>query len=346
MANKLNFRNDLKTGTGIRRFIQPANSDVLSAPQNQFIGDDLIPEELKQRGLNLSYSPQSYKITHNDKNEVILVDICGQKTDLPQTLALFRDGDIPEVRINGYALFIDINTRNHLNSLPLSEKKKQMREVGKFFNHFNKIHEVSPQLSVIHELKHLSNKYKVQEVCGEIEKSGLSAEQFAFTRYADEISAVAQEFLYSVQEYNKTQDIRAIPAKYASFATHIAEPKTQNISHNPLELSKVAAELWLSSENNHIYTGTNGDFVTQTNHYAQTASLGLHNFNQDNLAKIICAYMTLQFEGKNADCSSVLDNIKPTPHIYEDATEILQQRQEQYLSASHRARQMRNIKSK
>ena len=46
MNAKLKFRNDLKTGTGIRRFMQPANSDVLSAPQNHFIGDALIPDEL------------------------------------------------------------------------------------------------------------------------------------------------------------------------------------------------------------------------------------------------------------------------------------------------------------
>lgn len=346
MNAKLKFRNDLKTGTGIRRFMQPANSDVLSAPQNHFIGDDLIPDELKHKGLNLSYSPQSYKITLNDKNAVILVDICGKETELPQTLALFRDGEIPELRINGYALFIDINTGNYINSLPLSARKTQMREVSRIFSHFNKIHEVPPQLSVVHELKHLSNKYKVQEICGEIEKSGLSAEQFALTRYADEISASAQEFLYSVQEYNKTRDVRTIPAKYASFAAHIAEPETQNILHNPLALSKIATELWLSSENNRIYTGTKGDFVTQTNRYAQTATLGNPNSNQNNFTGIISAYMTLSFEEKNIDCSSILGNIKPAPYIYEDATEILRQRKEQYLGASHRTRQMHNIKSK
>ena len=342
MKHNLKFRNDLKTGTGIRRFMQPANSDVLSAPQNYFIGDDLIPEELKEKGINLSYSPQSYKITHNQQGKIVLVDICGQTEDLPQTLASFRDGVIPEIRINGYALFIDINTRNHINSLPLAEKKSQMREIGLIFNHFNKIHEVPPYLSVIHELKHLSNKYKVQEICGGIEKSGLSAKQFAFCRYADEISATAQEFLNVVQEYNKNNDIKVIPTKYATFAEKIAEPEVQNILHNPIELSKIATMQWLTTENNKIYTGKNGDFVSQTNHYAETSNF---NTKQDNFTQIVSAYMTLQFEGKNVDCSDAINTLKPAPHIYEDATEIVQQRKSKYLSTSHRARQMHNIKT-
>lgn len=343
MKDNFKFRNDLKTGTGIGRFMQPANCDILSAPQNIFVGNDLIPEELKKRGLNLSYSPQSYKITINEQNEVILADICGKETDLPQTIALFRDGDIPEIRINGYALFIDINTRNKINSLPLLEKKAQMQKVGYIFNHFNKIHEVPPHLSVIHELKHLSNKYKIQDICGEIKNSGLSAEQFALSHYADEISASAQELLYSVQEYNKTNNIKAFPTKYAFFANQITQPEIQNILHNPVELSKIATKLWLTSENNQIYTGLKGDFVAQTNHYAETARL---NVNKDNFTKIISAYMTLQFEGKNTDCSEAIKNLKANPHIYEDATEVLQQRKSQYLSSSHCARQMSNIKTK
>jgi len=346
MKDKLKFRNDLKTGTGIRRFMQPTHSDVLSAPQNYLIGDDLIPDDIKKRGLNLSYSPQSYKIVHNNKNEISLVDICGKEADLPQTLAAFRDGEIPEVRINGYALFIDINTRNKINSLPPIEKKKQMQEIGRIFKHFNKIHDVPPHLSVIHELKHLSNKYKVQDICEEIENSGLSAKQFVCTRYADEISASAQEFLSSVQEYNKTHDIKVLPSKYASFIEQIAEPHIQNILHNPLELSKIATELWLNSDNNSIYTGKQGDFVAQTNQYAKSAKRFSYPKHQDNFNKIITAYMTLQFEGECIDCSSALDNIKPASHIYEDAAEILQQRQAEYLCTSHCARQMRNIKSK
>ncbi len=346
MGSILKFRNDLKTGTGIRRFIQPKNTDLLSAPQNCMISDDKIPDSIKQKNLNLSYSPQSYIIKQNEDGEIILVDICGKVSDLPQTLASFHDGEIPEIRINGYALFIDINTRNNVNAVSNSKKKKQLAEISKIFNHFNKINENPLNLSVIHELKHLLNRHKVYDICEKIEASGLNAQQFALSRYADEISATAQEFLTCVQEYNQTQNIKVFPNKFISFASKIHEKSVQNILHNPLALVNKVAQIWLNSPNNHIYTGKNGNFTAQSNLYAEQANIKHRNQGKENFAKIVQAYMTLNFEGKDFDCSKALNTIVPASHIYEDANEVLLLKISSDLSTSHCARQMRNIKSK
>lgn len=346
MGSIFKFRNDLKTGTGIRRFIKPANADLLSAPQNYMMSDDKIPDSLKQKNLNLSYSPQSYIIKQNEDGEIILVDICGKISELPKTLASFRDGEIPEVRINGYALFIDINTRNNVNTVSNSKKKKQLAEISKIFNHFNKINETPLHLSVTHELKHLLNRHKVYDICGKIEDSGLNARQFALSRYADEISATAQEFLNCVQTYNQTENIKVFPNKFASFVTKITEQHSPNILHNPLALANEAAQIWFHAENNHAYTMRKGDFTAQTNLYAEHANINQRKHGQENFTKIIQAYMTLNFEGRDIDCSKILNTITPKLHIYEDAEEVLELKLSTILSPSHCSRQMRNIKSK
>ncbi len=346
MITSYKFRNDLKTGTGIRRFFQPPNADLLSAPKNYLIGDDKIPNNLKQKNLNLSYSPQSYIISQNAQNEVVLLDICGKPAELPQTLASFRDGEIPEIRINGYALFIDINTRNAINSASPIRKKQDIATIGKIFAHFNKINSMPIPLSVTHELKHLSNRHSLQAICGKIENSGLSAKEFALTRYADEISATAQEFLDCVTEYNQTKDKNTFPEKFSTFRQQLSSPHIQNILHNPQELAVVAAQIWENSPNRDIYTGKHGDFVDQTNQYAEQAQVLSSSTSQTKFSQIINAYLTLNFEGKSIDCSSLMNNISPLAHIYQDANDTMQQRKSLSLSSPHCTRQMRYIKTK
>ena len=346
MNKTYKFRNDLKTGTGIKRFFQPKNTDVLSAPQNYLISDDKIPTEIKQKNLNLAYSPQSYIITQNSKCEVVLVDIRGQEVELPQTLASFRDGEIPEIRINGYALFIDINTRNNINNSSPEIKKKQLSKVGKIFSHFNKINSTPLTLSVAHELKHLSNRHRLKDICGDIEHSGLDAQQFALTRYADEISATTQELLNCVNEYNQSHDQQVFPPKFEQLVQQINSSKNHDILHNPIELTKFATQIWLNSPTNEIYTGKSGDFVAQTNQYAEKAQLFSAQKGQENFDKIIKAYLTISFAGKDVDCSQAISTLTPSPYIYEDASEVLAKRQEKQLSPSHCARQMSHIKTK
>ena len=89
-----------------------------------------------------------------------------------------------------------------------------------------------------------------------------------------------------------------------------------------------------------------GDFTAQTNLYAEHANINQRKHGQENFTKIIQAYMTLNFEGRDIDCSKILNTITPKLHIYEDAEEVLELKLSTILSPSHCSRQMRNIKSK
>ena len=124
MTTNRKYRNDLKTGTGIHKFMIPASADLLTAPLNVVCSDDLVPEEVKDHNLKISYSPQVYIIRLNPKNEPVLTDICGKECEVPRVMASFREGQIPEIRINGFALCIDKQSMNLINAQDNPARKR------------------------------------------------------------------------------------------------------------------------------------------------------------------------------------------------------------------------------
>lgn len=325
MTTNRKYRNDLKTGTGIHKFMIPASADLLTAPLYVVCSDDLVPEEVKDHNLKISYSPQVYIIRLNPKNEPVLTDICGKECEVPRVMASFREGQIPEIRINGFALCIDKQSMNLINAQDNPARKKEMlQKTGQYFQEFSAICGRNPLLSLLHELKHLQNNIKNGEICGGIDNSQMSAEQFAVTRYADEISATTREFLYCVEQYNKTGKDDVFPKEFLPFKQLLSRPETRALLHNPQKLTEYSVKMWLNNPRNESYTGTSGDFKHQTDQYAEKSVLP--NCDSNAFSEIIKAYFSFEFEGKPTDCSKAAALIRPVAHIYTDAQEVLEQR--------------------
>lgn len=52
-------------------------------------------------------------------------DICGKECEVPRVMASFREGQIPEIRINGFALCIDKQSMNLINAQDNPARKKK-----------------------------------------------------------------------------------------------------------------------------------------------------------------------------------------------------------------------------
>lgn len=319
------YRNDLKTGTGIHKFMIPAGADLLIAPANFQCGDDFVPEEVKEHNLIVAYVPQVYVIRLNSEEKPILTDICGKECAVPRVLASFREGEIPKILVNGFALCIHKQAMAQMNAQSdPSRKKDAFQKTQHYFQEFSSLCGRDPRPALVHELKHLQNHIRVEKICGGIENSQLSAEQFALTRYADEISATAQEFLYCVERYNKTQKDDVFPQEFSPFKQMLNRPEAECLLHNPAKLAEYAVKMWLNNPRNETYTGYHGDFRAQTNAYAEKSALP--NSSNNAFAEIMKAYFSLEFEGKKIDFSRGAALIKPEEHIYLDAQEALEQR--------------------
>ncbi len=320
------YKNDLETGTGIHNFILPKNVDLLVAPENVMCPDSLIPESIKDNNLKISYIPQLYIVKLDANKQPTLTDICGKLCSIPKVLGSFREGGIPEIRINGFALAIDKSALDYTNQVTEpKQKQKLLQKIGTYFQEFSKLCSRNPVLSMLHELKHLQNNLALQKLTSDITKAPLSAQQFATLRYADEISATTTEFLYAVEQYNQTGKDSVFGQEFAAFKKMLTLPQTKKILHNPQKLIEVSTKMWLNNPRNHTYTATNGDFCQQVNHFAESHQ-GTAPSNK-LYTNIIKEFMSFEFEGKKIDGSNSVKLIVPEAHIYQDAQEKMSSRQ-------------------
>ncbi len=239
----MRYYNRLKNRGGEKEFITEKGAVLLMCTPEFNISDDIIPENLKEKGLQLRYVPDAYTIWRNpESNKIQLKRIGESDCALPAKRADCIYTPVPSLTILGYALCID----EKLGQVSSEEQK----EISKIKEHFKKLTADDQFSSVVHEVHHLQNAVKLDEL-HEKHNARMTKEQFIVSKFIDEFSASSAEVFsennlegekemteatlrvqkkwianpYSVKYYKEGGDFDSLWNKYLEENKHLPEAK-------------------------------------------------------------------------------------------------------------------------
>lgn len=284
------YINRLKNGAGRQSdYITPREGIPLLFSQECALPDEQVPQTVKDKGAKLYFYPYTYLIDRRSSDgELVLKDVCGHETELPQTVAVFKPNKaVPEIVINGFGLFINAQAQKEL-----SERDKA--KVQEVIAHFKKLRRIDPQKSLRHELRHYQNA--IEFAAAHTADSALSEEFYLRTRFIDEVSATISEELPE-KVHNREEGVKYVKEQFNS---------------------------WMSNPNRQSYYGAHGDFQHQLGAYQNETEGRDTGKSTEMYRQIFQKFLTFKVDGKAMDLSAAIAPDFKMPRALNPS--ILQQR--------------------